>query len=41
MLSWPGGVGAEIEAGEHDFASLGKYMLEKGNVTPSASGRLQ
>ena len=33
------GVGAEIEAGKHDFASLEKYMLAKGDVTPNTSGR--
>jgi xylose isomerase len=37
--SWDGGVGAEIEAGKHDFASLEKYMLGKGDVTPNTSGR--
>ena len=28
--SWDTGVGAEIEAGKHDFASLEKYMLGQG-----------
>ena len=37
--SWDSGMGAEIEAGSHDFASLEKYMLEKGDVTPNSSGR--
>jgi xylose isomerase len=37
--SWDGGVGAEIEAGQADFASLEKYMLGKGNPAPNASGR--
>ncbi|HUT14484.1 MAG TPA: xylose isomerase [Thermoguttaceae bacterium] len=37
--SWDTGTGAEIEAGEHDFASLEKYMLAKGDVTPNVSGR--
>ena len=37
--SWDSGVGAEIEAGKHGFASLEKYMLEKGDVTPAPSGR--
>ncbi len=31
--SWDSGIGAEIEAGKHDF------MLEKGDVTPNKSGR--
>ncbi len=37
--SWDSGIGAEIEAGKHDFKSLEKYMLEKGDVTPNKSGR--
>ena len=37
--SWDSGIGAEIEAGKHSFASLEKYMLEKGDVTPNTSGR--
>jgi xylose isomerase len=37
--SWDTGIGAEIEAGKHDFASLEKYMLQKGDVTPNKSGR--
>ncbi len=37
--SWDGGVGAEIEAGKHDFKSLEKYMLAKGEATPNTSGR--
>ena len=37
--SWDSGVGAEIEAGRHDFASLEKYMLAKGDAAPNASGR--
>jgi xylose isomerase len=37
--SWDDGVGAEIEAGKHDFKSLEKYMLGKGDVTPNTSGR--
>ena len=37
--SWDSGVGAEIEAGQHNFASLEKYMLPKGDVTPNTSGR--
>lgn len=37
--SWDSGVGADIEAGKHDFKSLEAYMLEKGEVSPNASGR--
>ncbi|MCD4727008.1 MAG: xylose isomerase [Pirellulales bacterium] len=37
--SWDTGVGAEIESGRHDFDSLDKYMLAKGDVTPNHSGR--
>ncbi len=37
--SWDADVGAEIEAGKHDFASLEKYMLDKGDATPNVSGR--
>ncbi|MGI9430399.1 MAG: xylose isomerase [Bythopirellula sp.] len=37
--SWDGGLGAEIEAGQHTFASLEKIMLEQGDATPNTSGR--
>ncbi len=37
--SWDCGVGAEIEAGRQDFASLEKYMLGKGEAAANASGR--
>jgi xylose isomerase len=37
--SWDSGLGAEIEAGKRDFASLEKYKLAKGDITPNASGR--
>jgi xylose isomerase len=37
--SWDSGIGAEIEAGKHDFNSLEKYMLKKGNADPNKSGR--
>jgi xylose isomerase len=37
--TWDAGVGAEVEAGKHDFASLETYMLQKGNPAPNASGR--
>jgi xylose isomerase len=36
--SWDSGIGAEIEAGKHDFVSLEKYMLPKGDVAPNSSG---
>jgi xylose isomerase len=37
--SWDSGLGAEIEAGKHGFASLEKIMLEKGDAAPNRSGR--
>jgi xylose isomerase len=37
--SWDSGIGAEIESGKQDFASLERYMLGKGDVTPNTSGR--
>ena len=37
--SWDSDVGQEIENGQHDFASLEKYMLERGDVAPNTSGR--
>ncbi len=37
--SFDTGVGAEIEAGKHDFTTLEKYMLEKGEADPNVSGR--
>ncbi len=37
--SWDSALGAEIESGKHDFASLEKYMLEKGNPDANQSGR--
>ena len=37
--SWDSGVGADIEAGKHDFNSLSAYMLEKGESSPNSSGR--
>lgn len=37
--SWDSGLGAEIEAGKHDFESLEKLMLKKGEAAPNASGR--
>jgi xylose isomerase len=37
--SWQSGIGQRIEAGKESFASLEKYMLEKGDATPNKSGR--
>ena len=37
--SWDSGLGAEIEAGKHDFKSLEALMLDKGDAAPNASGR--
>ena len=37
--SWDSGVGAEVEAGKHDLASLEAYMLKKGDAAPNVSGR--
>ena len=37
--SWDSGLGSEIEAGKHTFASLEKIMLQKGDATPNRSGR--
>lgn len=37
--SWQAGLGAEIEAGKHSFASLEKLMLDKGEAEPNVSGR--
>src|SRR5438105_12456057 len=37
--SWDSGLGARIEAGQENFGSLGKLMLEKGEAAPNASGR--
>ncbi|MBX9581204.1 MAG: xylose isomerase, partial [Gemmataceae bacterium] len=37
--SWDSGIGAEIEAGKHDFASLEAYMLKKGEADKNISGR--
>jgi len=37
--SWDTGIGVEIESGKASFASLEKYMLDKGEITPNKSGR--
>jgi xylose isomerase len=39
--SWDTGIGADIEAGKVGFAELSKYMLEKGEITPNESGRIE
>ncbi len=37
--SWDSGIGAEIESGKHDFESLSKYMIDKGEADANQSGR--
>jgi xylose isomerase len=37
--SWDSDLGRRIEAGQESLASLEKYMLEKGEAAPNASGR--
>jgi xylose isomerase len=37
--SWSSGLGAEIEAGKHTFATLEKVMLQKGDAAANKSGR--
>src|SRR4051812_17551389 len=37
--SWDTGIGAEVEAGKHDLASLEAYILKKGDADKNASGR--
>ncbi|MCO6045446.1 xylose isomerase [Aeoliella sp. ICT_H6.2] len=37
--SWSDDLGADIEAGKHNFASLEKLMLEKGEAAANTSGR--
>ncbi len=39
--SWETGIGADIEAGKVDFAELSQYMLQKGEIAPNASGRVE
>ncbi len=39
--SWDIGIGKEIEAGKLNFTQLKQYMLEKGEPTPNASGRVE
>ena len=37
--SWSTGVGADIEAGKHDFKSHEQHLLDIGDITPNKSGR--
>src|SRR5271165_6588442 len=37
--SWTTGIGAEIESGKASFASLERYMLDRGDAAPNTSGR--
>src|SRR3954447_2165894 len=37
--SWDSGIGADIEGGKADFASLEAYMLKKGEAAKNTSGR--
>ncbi len=37
--SWDQGIGADVESGKADFASLEAYMLEKGEISGNESGR--
>jgi len=37
--NWETGLGAEIEAGKHNFSTLEAIMLEKGEAAPNRSGR--
>jgi xylose isomerase len=37
--SWDTGIGRQIEQSQVGFAELERYMLEKGNSAPNASGR--
>ena len=39
--SWDSGIGAEIESGKVGFKELSRYMLEKGEISPNASGRVE
>ncbi len=40
-VSWDTGVGADIEAGKVGFEELSRYMLDKGEPEPNASGRVE
>ena len=37
--TWNESLGSEIEAGRHSFASLERYMLDRGEIPPLTSGR--
>jgi len=39
--SWDDGIGAEIEAGNTNMDTLKQYMLDKGDVDPNESGRVE
>ena len=39
--SWDGELGANIEGGKVGFAELREYMLDKGEITPNESGRIE
>jgi len=39
--SWDSSIGADIEKGKVGFTELSKYMLEKGEISPNASGRVE
>jgi len=39
--SWDSAIGADVEAGRVGFAELSKYMLDKGDITPNESGRVE
>jgi len=39
--SWNHGIGADIETGKVGFKELSEYMLKKGEISPSASGRVE
>jgi len=39
--SWDHGIGADIETGKVGFKELSEYMLKKGEISPSASGRVE
>ncbi len=40
-VSWNSGIGADIEAGRANLSQLRDYMLDKGEASPNASGRVE